>query len=251
MSADWPGVKHPHPSPLPKGEGEGKCAGFTLIELLVAIAVMALMAVLSWRGLDGMLQTQSRTRLHSDGVLTLQTSLAQWGADLDALMPGPDMPALDWDGRVLRMTRRGTASDDAGLRVVAWTRRDVQGTGQWLRWQSPLLRSRGQWQTAWQQAARWGENPGEEERRNEVAVTPLAQWQLFYYRGSAWSHPLSSDQTSGQHPLAAALATATATATDTAIPEGVRLVLTLPPGQALSGTLTRDWVRPTVSGNKS
>ena len=28
--------------------------GFTLIELLVAIAVMALMAILSWRGLDGM-----------------------------------------------------------------------------------------------------------------------------------------------------------------------------------------------------
>lgn len=243
MTTDWQVVTRPHPK---RGVAE-KCAGFTLIELLVAIAVMALMAILSWRGLDGMLQTQSRTRLHSDGVLTLQTGLTQWSTDLDALMPGPDMPALDWDGRVLRMTRRGLAASEPGLLVVAWTRREVQGTGQWLRWQSPLLRSRNEWQTAWQQAGRWGENPGEDERRNEVAITPLVQWQLFYYRSDAWTHPLSSSQTSAPHPLAAAL---TATS-DTGIPEGVRLVLTLPPGQALSGTLTRDWVRPTVSGNKS
>jgi general secretion pathway protein J len=28
-------------------------------------------------------------------------------------------------------------------------------------------------------------------------------------------------------------------------------VLELPPGGAISGTLTRDWVRPTLSGGKS
>ena len=31
-------------------------------------------------------------------------------------------------------------------------------------------------------------------------------------------------------------------------PDGVRLVLTLSHGQALSGTLTRDWVRPLLGG---
>ena len=36
--------------------------GFTLIELLVAIAVMALIAILSWRGLDGMVRAQEQTR---------------------------------------------------------------------------------------------------------------------------------------------------------------------------------------------
>jgi general secretion pathway protein J len=36
-----------------------------------------------------------------------------------------------------------------------------------------------------------------------------------------------------------------------AAPDGVRLVLTLPQGEVLAGTLTRDWVRPTVAGNKS
>ena len=36
--------------------------GFTLIELLVAIAAMALLALMSWRGLDGMTRAQSMNR---------------------------------------------------------------------------------------------------------------------------------------------------------------------------------------------
>jgi general secretion pathway protein J len=35
------------------------------------------------------------------------------------------------------------------------------------------------------------------------------------------------------------------------LPDGVRLVLQLPAGRAISGQLTRDWVRPTVGGGKS
>jgi general secretion pathway protein J len=35
------------------------------------------------------------------------------------------------------------------------------------------------------------------------------------------------------------------------LPDGVRLVLTLPPGPSITGVLTRDWVRPTFSGGKS
>ena len=34
--------------------------GFTLIELLVALAAMALLSIMSWRGIDGMLRAQSR-----------------------------------------------------------------------------------------------------------------------------------------------------------------------------------------------
>jgi len=35
-----------------------------------------------------------------------------------------------------------------------------------------------------------------------------------------------------------------------ALPDGVRLVLTLATGQAISGTVTRDWVQPGVGGGK-
>ena len=78
---------------------------------------------------------------------------------------------------------------------------------------------------------------------------PLIDWQLYYYRSDAWSNPLSSDGTP-----AASTPAGTPAVTDTgtgSIPEGVRLNLTLPAGRALSGKLTRDWVRPTVGGGKS
>ena len=44
------------PSRLPH-QGHA-AAGFTLIEVLVASAILALMALISWRGLDGMSKAQ-------------------------------------------------------------------------------------------------------------------------------------------------------------------------------------------------
>ena len=40
------------------------------------------------------------TRAHTDAVLTLQAGLAQWTADLDAMLDVTERPPLDWDGRV-------------------------------------------------------------------------------------------------------------------------------------------------------
>ena len=129
--------------------------------------------------------------------------------------------------------------DGDGVLVVAWTRR----AGSWLRWQSPPLTSRGQLSEAWQKADIWSQNPGDAERSNEVSITPLDNWQIFYYRSDAWTNPLSSD--------ASGAAGAASPGGVAVVPDGVRVVLTLPPGQALAGTLVRDWVRPTIGGGKS
>ena len=48
------------------------------------------------------------------------------------------------------------------------------------------------------------------------------------------------------HCLAARAAAGAAT-----LPDGVRLVLDMPAGHALTGRITHDWVRPTVGGGKS
>lgn len=230
----------------PTGPLPARVRGFTLIELLVALAAMALMAGLSWRGLDGMVRAQSQIQQRADAVLTLQAGLTQWSADLDALLQLPQTPTLDWDGRGLRIVRRSTVQPGDGVLVVAWAQRNVNGTDQWLRWQSPPQFSRGELQTAWARAAQWAQNPGDAEKRDEVRITPLAQWQIFYFRGNAWTNPLSSDNASSP-----AQGAAPPVAADLALPDGVRLVLTLPAGEALNGVITQDWVRPALTGAKS
>lgn len=221
-----------------------RMGGFTLVELLVAIGIMAAMAGLSWRGIDGIVQTQTRVQLRTDALLTLQAGLAQWAADLDALADGTQEQTLDWDSRSLRLLRRSTTDPGDGMLVVAWARRTVGGAGQWLRWQSPPVRTRKQQQAAWARAAIWAQNPGDDEKKLEVRITPLAQWEIFYFRNDAWTNPQSSGDVANAPNTGATL-------TGQTRPDGVRLVLTLPPGAPLSGTLTRDWVRPTLGGNKS
>ena len=228
--------------------------GFTLIELLVALAVMALLAIVSWRGLDGMVRAQEQTRQRGDELLVLQAALAQWGADLDAVLPLAHTVPLEWDGLVLRLTRRSSAVPDPGALVVAWTRRNLRGQSQWLRWQSPPLRTRAQWQQAWQQAALWARTPSDADQHTEVVLMPLTDWQIFYYRGGAWSNPQSSSgNTAGTGTEATSAPTPTPninTSASTSLPDGVRLQLELPPGQALAGRLTRDWVNPLQGGGK-
>ena len=220
--------------------------GFTLIELLVAISVMSLLAVLSWRGLDGMARAQAQTSLRADQVLTLQAGLAQWKIDLDALTHTPQVNPLDWDGRVLRLTRR-TAVPGDGLIVAAWMRR-ADDAGQWLRWQSPVLRTPGDWTDAWRSAGAWAQSATTEDLGGAVNITPLEEWQIFYFRGNAWTNPMSSV---GQPTAGISAVPAPQIVSMAVIPDGIRLVLILPASQAISGKLTVDWVSPTLSGDKS
>ncbi len=230
-----------------RGCGRRQVGGFTLIELLVAISLMALMALLSWRGLDGISRSQLSLQQRSDDVLALQATLAQWGADLNAIEQQPDQPGLDWDGRVLRILRRSSGAPSDGLQVVAWARRSMDGQGYWLRWQSPLLRTRDALDLAWQKAALWAQTPSDDDRRREVRTVALDQWQIYYYRGNAWSNPLSSAGGAVSTPPAS---TNVAAPSPVGVPDGVRLVLTLAPGQAVSGVLTRDWMQPLLGGGK-
>ena len=237
-----------------------KTAGFTLIELMVAISIMALLAILSWRGLDGMTRVQSQTQAKTDGVLALQAGLAQWQTDLDALTQLPQMSgagsignALDYDGQVLRLIRRYTDNQPPSgngpnetlvtesICVVAWSQRNIEGKPRWLRWQSPAVRTRAELQAAWAEAAQWSQSPSDADKKREVTIATIDKWQIYYYRNNAWSNAQSSAEVD-------ALIPGTKSA---ALPDGVRLVLTLSADQALMGNIIRDWIRPTVGGGKS
>ena len=217
--------------------------GFTLVELLVALFALALLAVLGWRGLDGMVRAQSQLQARADQVLALQVGLAQWTADLDALEALPRITPLDWNGQVLRLVRRSTqdtASSADGVVVAAWTRRTVEGQGMWLRWQSPALTRRAEVEQAWSQAENWAREPSDIDRAGEVRVMPLNQWRVLYFADASWREATPGDpqDTESQRP-------------PTPTPDGVRLMLTLPPGGPLAGAITLDWVNPRVSPRRS
>lgn len=223
--------------------------GFTLVEVLVALVVMSLMALLSWQGIDGMAKASSQHRARSDDVAAIQTALLQWRTDLDHMIDASQTPpaalagstsngstakAIEFDSRVLRITRR-FAGDE--MRVIAWGSRSVDSangsTRRFLRWVSEPVRTRGQWQAAWDQAARWGQNPSEADRAQETGVLNIDEWQIFYYRNDSWSNPLSQTGSAFQ---------------SSAQPDGVRLILQLAPGQQPGGKLSLDWVQPTRAG---
>ncbi len=224
--------------------------GFTLIELLIAIALMAVVAGLSWRGLDGLVRTRDVTQERVAQTSVLQTVLAQWRADLDAMQPvsGLNDAGVSWDGQVLRITRRSSArlgdGKDPGLWVVAWTRRsrnDRQDSAtQWMRWQSPAVQDRQALNLAWEQAKLWSQNASAQDAPNATVLLDLTQWQLTYFRGNAWTNPLSSDGKTNSNGAANATP-----------PDAIRLLLDLPPSAGLPGRLTLDWVRPNFSNSKS
>ncbi|MFM7026186.1 MAG: type II secretion system protein J [Limnohabitans sp.] len=218
--------------------------GFTLVEVLVAIAIMAMMTLMSWRGLDGMLRSQTGLQARADQINTLQAGLAQWQTDLNQLAELTGIPSWDWDGKVLRLTRQAPAPSADGVRVVAWTwRQDPArpGGGDWLRWQSDTLNTRDAWQQAWQNARIWSQTPTQDLQRGETRVHPLSGWQLYVYRGNSWVNPLSS-AASGQPASGASTTGADRT------PDGVRLLLDLPALTPVAGRLSIDWVRPTLTG---
>ncbi|KAF5297839.1 hypothetical protein FQA39_LY19241 [Lamprigera yunnana] len=173
--------------------------GFTLVELLIAISILAVMTLASWRGIDGMIRAQQQARAYSEEVMVVQAALAQWNADLNAIERVAQTQPLDWDGRVLRITRRSSDVTEQGPRVVGWTVRRIQERDYWVRWQSPPLRNAQEWQQAWQMAANGpssnsalNANNNSDNAPQQTILMPVRSWQLLYFRGNSWTNPQSS-----------------------------------------------------------
>ncbi len=199
--------------------------GFTLVEVLVALVVMAVLAALAWRGTDGMLRSREATRQALDATTRLATIVTQWEQDLFALHDQASVPALAFDGRTLLLAREA----EGGVRIVAWS---LQG-GRWQRWAGPVVVRADALQESWLRAQQL---LGDEPEQLQL-LDGVAQWQIYYYRGNAWTNA----QSSGDLQEAAAAASGAAgihggTPPREILPSGLRLVLSMADGR----TLTRD-----------
>lgn len=121
--------------------------GFTLVEVLVALFIMAVMATITWQGIDTMARSRQGAREAIDRTLRVGTVLAQWQADLDAmyLPPTQAQPLLSLRQQSALFVRSAGAD---GLRVVVWAVR----TGRLQRWQGPVVRDLASLQEQWLQA---------------------------------------------------------------------------------------------------
>ena len=59
-----------------------RSAGFTLIELLIATTLLAVLALLAWRGLDSVLTSRQRIVAASDELRSMTLAFAQLDDDL-------------------------------------------------------------------------------------------------------------------------------------------------------------------------
>ncbi|HWK71442.1 MAG TPA: prepilin-type N-terminal cleavage/methylation domain-containing protein [Burkholderiaceae bacterium] len=112
--------------------------GFTLIEMLVALVLMALVSLISWRGLEAVQHTGERLDDRAEETLSLLRVLGQIERDIllhagEGVLPGIAFAAASGPAQANTLMPPGIAwSADAGLGLV----RDAGG-GRWqqVRWQ--------------------------------------------------------------------------------------------------------------------
>ena len=208
------------------------CGGFTLVEVLVAMVIMAIMAVMAWQGIDGIVHARDTSQVRLEKTLRLNTVIAQWEQDLAAVQDSTAVPqSLACDGATLRLTRHAPG----GLQIVAWSLRpDPTGaaTGAiWQRWASPVVTTSAELADHWLRSLQLqGTEPGQLR-----TLDGLTQWQVYFFRGNAWSNCQS---TADVAPVDASPSAPAQPRQE--LPNGVRLVLSFGADSGVSGDLTRD-----------
>ncbi len=217
-----------------------KVRGFTLVEVLVAIVLLALLTGMAWRGIDGLLRAREAGEASVARSSRLQTVVAQWERDLGELQDSQIVPALDFDGRALRFTRR--AAD--GLQVVVWWVED----GRLWRWASAPASA----QPALIAAYRRSQQTSTLAPQALAALSGVSGWQLAYFRLNAWTNAMSSadlDATTVKPPegsasVPASGASAPGNDARASLPSGIRLRLEFGEGSGFGGPLLHQTLIP-------
>ncbi|MBA5685703.1 prepilin-type N-terminal cleavage/methylation domain-containing protein [Duganella sp. LX47W] len=126
--------------------------GFTLIELLVAISILAIVAVLGWRGLDGIIRSRQALTAQMEQTRGMQLAFAQMQSDCENLAPttllhGRTNLLAETDRLTLVRTVL-TENEPSRLQVVSYRVRD----GVLLRRESSATRDLAQLDMLWQGA---------------------------------------------------------------------------------------------------
>jgi general secretion pathway protein J len=198
----------------------------------VALVVMSILAGLSWKAVDGMVRTRESVEAHSRRLVSIGTAMAQWELDLQELLTEGPVPAVHFDGARLRLTRR----TPQGVQLVVWSLRQ----GVWQRWAAPPTTLELQLTQTWAQVPQMlGTEPG-----HITLAEGVTGWQLYFFRGNAWSNAQSAaDLVSSGVAASQGQQAGRPAPNRERLPQGVRMVMTLE-GESGTGTITRDVLVP-------
>ena len=198
--------------------------GFTLVELLVAIGILAMVAVLGWRGLDGIVRARVALTADMETTRGMQLAFAQMQSDCEHLAGADIMvrrPTLLWDNDRLTLVRKAYVENEPSrLQVVSYR---VVG-GQLLRRESPGTRDLVQVEQLWQ--AMLSDAPAENTPavvlQTGVAAMTVQGWLNGAWRDELTQSTAQGDQNGDQsgQPLQP-----TAPAGTVVVPTGLRVAL--------------------------
>jgi general secretion pathway protein J len=162
-----------------------RSAGFTLVELLVAISILAMVAVLGWRGLDGIVRARVALGQQMETTRGMQLAFAQMQSDAEHIAREDVLgkrPFLITDDNRLTLVRTVfTENQPSHLQVVAYRVVD----GMLLRRESPATRDLIQLDALWKNATSDLDTTAPVNLQAGVAGMQLLNW----YNG-AWRKEL-------------------------------------------------------------
>jgi general secretion pathway protein J len=155
--------------------------GFTLVELLVAISILAMVAVLGWRGLDGIVRARVSLTEQMETTRGMQLAFAQMQSDCEHIADTDlvqNRPYLAADENRMTLVRTVSNENEPNrLQVVSYRVRD----GLLIRRESSATRDLQQLDVVWQAAI--SDNDRSAPVTLQAGVTGM---QVQTFENNAW-----------------------------------------------------------------
>lgn len=171
--------------------------GFTLVELLVAISILAIVAVLGWRGLDGIVRARVALTDQMEATRGMQLAFAQMQSDCEHMVGADELqqrPTLMADAGGMTLVRNVyNENSPSQVQVVSYRIRD----GVLLRRESQGTRDLVQLDVLWKAATSNADATPPVALQSGVAAMQVEVWENNAWRPAVAAPPPPPQQVPG------------------------------------------------------
>ncbi|MDQ2820396.1 MAG: prepilin-type N-terminal cleavage/methylation domain-containing protein [Pseudomonadota bacterium] len=161
-----------------------RASGFTLVELLVAISILGMVAVLGWRGLDGIVRARANLTEQMEVTRGMQLAFAQMQSDSEQMansaLVGNRQTLDSSDGRLTLV--RTVLLENTASRVQVISYRLIDGV--LLRRESAATRDLAQLDILWKAAISDTDTTPPVALQSGIATMQMLIWQNGVWRQS-------------------------------------------------------------------